>query len=206
MKALGAFLIVALLSAASLAQVPAQTPGPAHNFTISNTGSEAIEHVQISPPSNNNWGDDLLGPSEVIEPGRARTFSIMSGCAQDVRVTFTDEQEQIWRGYDTCLTSLQAAATPTQPTSGPPHNFTISNATSKAIEDVEISPPSDEDWEADLLGPAEAIAPGESRTFTITRGCPQDVRVTFVDSSQREWHNLDTCGSRELKVAQTPSV
>ncbi len=203
MNALGAFLIAVLLSAAPPVQVPAQTPGPAHNFTISNTGSEAVEYVQISPPSNNNWGDDLLGPSELIEPGRARTFSITSGCAQDVRVTFMDEQEQIWRGYDTCLTSLQAAASPTQPTSGPPHSFTIYNATSKAIEHVEISPPSDEHWEADLLGPAEVIAPGMSRTFTITRGCPQDVRVTFVDSSQREWYNVETCASPELKVAQT---
>jgi hypothetical protein len=203
MRALGAFLIAVLLSAAS--PVPAQTPGPAHNFTISNTGSEAIESVQISPPSNNNWGNDLLGSSEIIEPGQARTFSI-TGCAQDVRVTFMDQQAHIWRGYDTCLTSLQAAATPTQPTSGPPHNFTISNATSRAIEHIEISPPSDEHWEADLLGPTEVIAPGKSRTFTITRGCPQDVRVTFVDSSQREWQNLDTCASPELNVGQTSPV
>jgi hypothetical protein len=39
-----------------------------------------IYYVYISPCSSNDWGEDQLGSSEVVQPGATRTFTMSPGC------------------------------------------------------------------------------------------------------------------------------
>ena len=44
-----------------------------------NTGGYAIHYVYISPTSSDDWGDDWLGSSELINSGSSRTFNVTNG-------------------------------------------------------------------------------------------------------------------------------
>ncbi|MGH7736462.1 MAG: hypothetical protein ACREMP_01135 [Candidatus Tyrphobacter sp.] len=81
-----------------------------HNLTITNNASQAIEYVQISVPAQNTWGDDWLGPSEVLLPGDKTTFQVTRGCSEDIRVTFADKTTKEFRNFDTCQYDLQVTS------------------------------------------------------------------------------------------------
>jgi hypothetical protein len=180
----------------SVASAPAS--GPSHDLVIFNASSVAIRDVEISPPANDNWGENWLGASESIAAGQSRTFTMTRGCAEDIRVTFASHRQREWPNYDTCAQPNLSVALATPST--PPHDLTITNAASGAIEYVQISPTTDEDWGDDWLGPSEVIAPGSSRTFSITGACAEDIRVTFMDQRRREWRGYDTCRQPRLHV------
>lgn len=100
-------LFASLLLVASAA--PLRALAAPHDLTISNNASQAIEYVQISPPGDNQWGDDWLNSDEVIEPGNSRTFSITLGCSEDIRITFMDHTTKEYRNFDTCQYDLRVS-------------------------------------------------------------------------------------------------
>jgi hypothetical protein len=77
--------------------------------------------------------------------------------------------------------------------SAAPHDFTVYNGMTQSIEYVNISPPDDTTWGDDWLGASEVIGTGDSRTFSVALGCLEDVRVTFMDHTQKEYRSFDTC-------------
>lgn len=181
-----------------LSVASAPVSGPSHNLVISNASSVAIRSVEISPPASDNWGENWLGQNEVIAAGQSHTFAMTLGCTEDVRVTFASHRQQEWSGYDSCQQPTLSVVLPAA--SAPPHNLTVSNAASGAIEYVQISPTTDEDWGDDWLGPSDVIEPGSSRTFSITGGCAEDIRVTFMDHRRREWRSYNACQQPNLHV------
>jgi hypothetical protein len=74
-----------------------------------------------------------------------------------------------------------------------PHDFTVTNDTSQGIEYLQISPPSNSRWGDDWLDADEVLENGDSKTFSITQGCLEDIKVTWMDHHSREWRNFDTC-------------
>jgi len=53
---------------------------------INGLGGWTIHYVQASRADTKGWGDDLLGPSEIIRPGANRVFSLPPG-TWDIRIT-----------------------------------------------------------------------------------------------------------------------
>jgi len=100
-------LLTALTAAALLFTAAPMVALADHPLTIVNNADQAIEYVYISPIDSDNWGDDWLGSSEVISSGARRTFTIESGCAQDIRVVFMDHHEVVKRNFDTCQYDLR---------------------------------------------------------------------------------------------------
>lgn len=80
-----------------------------------------------------------------------------------------------------------------RPVSAAPHDLKIINDTQHAIEYIQISPPTNTKWGDDWLDSSEVLEPGDSKTFSITQGCVEDIRVTWMDHHSREWRNFDTC-------------
>ncbi|HEY9086207.1 MAG TPA: hypothetical protein VIN40_09795 [Candidatus Tyrphobacter sp.] len=78
-----------------------------HPLTIINNADQGIEYINISPVDSNQWGDDWLGSDQVLEPGQRITFTIQSGCDQDIRVTFMDHHQVEKRNFDTCRYDLR---------------------------------------------------------------------------------------------------
>lgn len=49
------------------------------DFTLQNQSSEAICYAYLSPSMAQNWGQDELGPTEIVYPGTSSTFSLVTG-------------------------------------------------------------------------------------------------------------------------------
>jgi S1-C subfamily serine protease len=49
------------------------------DFTVENQAGVAITYVFLSPSIAQNWGQDELGPDEIIPPGGSRAFVVPSG-------------------------------------------------------------------------------------------------------------------------------
>ncbi len=77
-----------------------------HPLTITNNATQAVEYINISPVDSNMWGNDWLEPDQVLEPGQKITYTITSGCMQDIRVTFMDHHQAVSRSFDTCTYDL----------------------------------------------------------------------------------------------------
>jgi hypothetical protein len=104
MKSLFTAVAAAVLLLATGPLVSAQEQS--HAFSVTNHTSQAIEYIQISPPSDSQWGDDWLAANEVLEPDASRTFTIDGDCIQDIRVTWMDHHSREWRNFDTCQYDL----------------------------------------------------------------------------------------------------
>ncbi|RMG08065.1 MAG: hypothetical protein D6731_22510 [Planctomycetota bacterium] len=58
-------------------------------LTLVNATGYTIARVQFSPTNSMRWGEDRLGPKEVLAPGRSRSWQIPAG-RYNVRVYFQD--------------------------------------------------------------------------------------------------------------------
>lgn len=81
----GKLLILLVLCALVLATIACG--GSGGNVRIVNELSLAVCFVQMSPSTDPTWGDDWLGPDEVISPGASRSFDVPTGAPYDVRVS-----------------------------------------------------------------------------------------------------------------------
>ncbi len=100
-------LLTALSAAAFFALLAPTVALADHQLTIYNNADQSIEYINISPVDSNEWGDDWLGDSQVLSPGEHITFTIQSGCLQDIRVTFMDHHQVEKRNFDTCQYDLR---------------------------------------------------------------------------------------------------
>jgi uncharacterized protein YfaS (alpha-2-macroglobulin family) len=77
--------------AASAASADAAAPEAggeqvAAQVRIVNDSGYTMLRVHISPSSESEWGDDLLGATEVIESGKSKTLSVPAAGTYDIRL------------------------------------------------------------------------------------------------------------------------
>jgi hypothetical protein len=105
-------LFFALLAAATLLLTSVPSTALAEDdITITNRSSLVIQFIYISPPGENNWGEDWLAAAKygVIVPGDHAMFRIDQGCIEDIKVTFSDNHSKEWRNLDTCKNNLEVS-------------------------------------------------------------------------------------------------
>jgi hypothetical protein len=100
-------LLTALTASALFLTIAPVTALADHPLTITNNADQAIEYIYISPVDSDNWGDDWLGSDQVLESGQKITFTITSGCLQDIKVVFMDHHNVERRNFDTCQYDLR---------------------------------------------------------------------------------------------------
>jgi hypothetical protein len=210
---LGATLACSFLSAAeptvtplpaatlapTLPPLPTQPPVPTAGggggtavITMINQSGEAICYVNISPVTDQYWGDDWLGSSETVGNGESRTFEVEPGgwdiramtCNQDT----IDEERQITITASGYQWVVQARA---QIPEGPA-TLRLVNNLSVDICYVRISPVTDQYWGDDWLG-ADIISAGDSHDFAVPPGQSYDLRA-------------EDCSQNELAVEQGVAV
>ena len=72
-------------------------------FTLINNSDMVIDTLNISPVTEQNWGDDLLGTLSL--PGHSRLIAgpaQNTGCMFDVRVVYHDKREELLRRQNLC--------------------------------------------------------------------------------------------------------
>ncbi len=119
-------------------------------------------YVTISVETDEDWGDDLLGEDEVVEPGDSRSFDLDEG-TYDV---------MLW-DCDTIpvesASEISSDVTITVGASGVV-GLLLDNQSSTEICYVFISPSDSEEWGSDWLGGVESILAGDQRVFYVDPG------------------------------------
>src|SRR5882724_11678739 len=92
-----AFLCAIVLAAAAPANA---------DFFISNNGSHTLEHIYMSPPSQDSWGSDLLWgylyPGQYWHPASDSTWA----CHEDISISWTDGYSYTWSNWNTCGSNM----------------------------------------------------------------------------------------------------
>lgn len=71
---------------------PSGPTGSRPSITLVNNSDETICYVYISPTTSDEWGEDWLGSTEVIDPGDQRVFNVEPG-VYDLLATDCDDNE-----------------------------------------------------------------------------------------------------------------
>ena len=77
------------------------------NFWALNNTGKTIRWLYISPHENKNWGNDILGESQLVNGmGTVISFrsSVQTSCLMDFRLVFSDGTEATYvQGRNVCL-------------------------------------------------------------------------------------------------------
>jgi hypothetical protein len=196
----------AALVTPALADPSGQTrPVEARTLTVTNRSDHTITELRISRSRDDDWGDDRLGPAELIEPGSGVTLRLTgTDCAYDVQVKYDNGRLEERRGVDVCRSQLLAldgtgAGTAAPPAERAATNAALLNATPRTIVEVYVSPAAADQWGDNWLG-RDQLPAGRGVSVRLDGGCRQDVRVVYDNRSAEERHGLDLCAHTELRI------
>ena len=132
---------------------------------IANDGSNSIWRVYFSLTSDDSWGSDRLGSSEVLSAGAWREWGGLLPGRYDIKVQFADGSELVSDSPYTIVAGQTATCTifDTGPQTG---TIRVENESYRSIYRVYFSLTSDDSWGSDRLGPAEVILSGRTRDWS----------------------------------------
>ncbi|QQR39075.1 hypothetical protein [Devosia rhizoryzae] len=97
------FLLGGLAALALVGVVPAMAQTV--EFTVINNSSVDLHYFYTTPSNDNNWGEDLLGDTGILEAGYQATATIGDGsdqCLYDFRFVMSDGSELVEPAIDIC--------------------------------------------------------------------------------------------------------
>jgi hypothetical protein len=152
------------------------------DITIANRSPDDVCYVLISSTTDDSWGLDRLGESEVIAPGASRVFNLENG-TYDLQLETCNEEVMAtnWE-VDRDLTVNVGER-------GASVRLVLFNDSSSDICVVLISSTSAEEWGSDWLGAKEYVRPGGARIFYVppdfydlqARDCDDNVVIEELD-------------------------
>jgi hypothetical protein len=182
-------------------------------ISITNSSMWDIYHVYISAADESDWGDDLLGDTDVLETGETVRFTFLSTGRYDIKVIDEDGDECImWGVYlqndetwtitdESHLECIDDSGGFDQPasTSGDA-SLTISNTCMWDIYNVYISNADDSEWGEDLLGDSDILETGETRRFYLGGSGNYDIKLVDEDGDECMMWNVSINGAETLTI------
>ena len=101
--------IFAAILASSMLAAAVPALGQAQlDFTLVNRTGYTISEVYVSPLSSDDWEEDIMGADQLEDGDRVEIQFTQGakGCKWDLMVTYDDEEEAKWQGFDLCETSV----------------------------------------------------------------------------------------------------
>jgi hypothetical protein len=129
-------------------------------ITLRNDSTQTICNVFISSTSSSEWGDDWLGETEAIGPGRSRVFQVEEGMYDLLAENCAKEELDVQYGFE-------IAGFPTWVVAEETTSLTLRNNSGETVCYVYISPSSETTWGSDWLGSSEVIPTGDIRVFSV---------------------------------------
>ncbi len=85
-------------------------------------------------------------------------------------------------------------------------SFNLVNRSGQTINEVYVSPSSEQFWGRDWLG-ADVLPNGRSLPIRLapSAGCQQDIRVVYADSRSEERRGVNTCGVVQVVFGNAPA-
>ena len=192
----------------------------ARRVVMANRAGRVIQQVFVSPPSAEQWGDDVV-PGQGIAPGATGEVSYRGGCVVDMRVVFDNRAAEERRNVDVCRIAgvtirpgwTTADEVQPAPAAGQ-EDVTLLNRTGLAITELYLRPQgagertAEEEGGADMLG-NDVLPAGGRMVVPFSRG----VACRFVarmfhggDRGQSEQRDIDLCRTPMIRLgkAQDP--
>ncbi len=172
----------------------AQTYGGSVPLTLANDTATPACYVRIAPAQEGSWGDDWLGPTEIVNPGMARTFFVAPGSNWNIQVESCAHgvlgvahalvlttgsrlmlsQLAVVRGAFAPWTGAAVAAPPTTTTVNATASITLGGNGTTGDDVVTLH-------DGTLLrGRVAELHPNESVTLVLLTGQPREVRWSDV--------------------------
>ncbi|WP_187830459.1 hypothetical protein [Siccirubricoccus phaeus] len=183
-------------------QAPA---GEVRRVTLRNLMPRTIEQLYLSPPDDDDWGEDRLGET-LLPAGASHAVEFAGGCRADLRIVFDNRAAEERREVDICATPVIAlrpgwtaaevlegeAAPGAAPAGG---GFRLRNTGTVPVVAVYADAPGTERG-PNRLG-AE-LAPGEQAELEAA-ACRADLVAVFADGHEMRLEGRELCGA-ELGV------
>ncbi|MEM6529906.1 MAG: hypothetical protein AAF653_16520 [Chloroflexota bacterium] len=185
-------------SGAVVAEAPAAPPPTSGTFTLMNASNSRVCYVYISPTTASDWGDNLLGRSEVVDPGDSREFRFAPG---DYDVLLLDCAGETLE--DTRSINVAAAITATfngqnLQVASSMSSFTLTNESDVAICYVYISPDDSSSWGDDQLGAREIVRAGRERTWEVPAGTYDVLLQDCERNTLQDIRSVNVTGSESI--------
>ncbi len=154
--------------------------------------------MYISPSEEDTWGDDWLGETEAIPPGRSRAFELEPGTYDLLATDCNDETMVETYGLDLSQSGIWELV-PTQSTTGEV-TLTVVNAADTPICYILISPSDSEEWGEDWLGPEEILQSGAARAFELPPGTYDLAALDCDQNFLSETYGVDINEGTEWRI------
>ncbi|MFQ5407540.1 MAG: hypothetical protein ACE5FI_03855 [Anaerolineales bacterium] len=148
-------------------------------ITVSNTGSEDVCYVYVSPASDDAWGNDQLG-SATISPGSSHGFGVDAGASYDLRADDCSDRNVAER-FDVTVGQDQNFEWNVAAGQSGVAQVTLVNNGSTPVCFVNFSLSSEDSWGPDRLATESIIDSGSSVTFFIEAAGEHDFRALDCD-------------------------
>ena len=182
-------------------------------INISNNCMWDIYHIYISSADDSDWGDDLLGDTDILETGESVRYTFLSSGSYDMKVIDEDGDECImWGVYlqgneswnITDESHLECIGTdddePTPVYENTNVSLTISNTCMWDIYNVYISSADDSDWGDDRLGDSDILETGETRRFYLGGSGNYDIKMVDEDGDECIMWNVRIGGAETFTI------
>jgi hypothetical protein len=190
------WLAIAVAVMATVGWGASAQPNP--DFWVSNTSGKPINQIFVSPSSETSWGTDWLGEHVLASGQRFAIRPRRDGtCVFDIRAVFADGSSEERRRVNVCNVNEVAFTSAGSVARGGAQaiaDFRLVNRSGRTIQQLFVSPASDQNWGADRLG--QNVLPN-GRTFTVTLPrdgtCVYDIRVVYDNNTAAEKRRINTC-------------
>lgn len=191
------------IAAATLMLAGEASAQPNPDFWISNTSGRQINEIYVSPSTETNWGSDWLrehvlasGQRYAIRPRRDGT------CVFDIRVVFADGSSEERRRVNVCTVNevaFTSAGSVARGQSQANADFRLVNRSGRTIQQLFVSPSTDQNWGADRLG-QNVLPSGRAFSVTLPRDgtCVYDIRVVYDNNTAAEKRRINTCQIQDV--------
>lgn len=195
--------LLAVLAALCVASAPPASAQPNPDFWITNTSGKQINEIYVSPSTDSSWGSDWLGEHVLASGQRFAIRPRRDGtCVFDIRVVFADGSAEERRRVNVCtvnevaFTSAGSVARGQQQANA---SFRLVNRSGRTIQQLFVSPSTDQNWGADRLG--QNVLPS-GRAFNVTLPgdgtCVYDIRVVYDNNTAAEKRRINTCQIQDV--------
>jgi S1-C subfamily serine protease len=161
---------------------------PMVDFTVVNDTTTPACYILVSPSGARNWGQDDLGPTEIVQASTSRVFPMPAATYDILALDCTFEVILEQYGIDISVPmsiSLSSGQSTTPGGGAVPGGeavVTLVNETGRAVCYVHIRSSESSDWGEDEMGGNGLIPSGTTRDFQVASG-PSDLMAEACDGS-----------------------
>jgi hypothetical protein len=171
---------------------------PWREVSVANRSAVVLRELYASARGPEAWGPDRLGATVIDAGGEFRMRIRSRDCVFDLRAVYADDREEVKERQDLCATRAVAFDRSGIPR-GPQRSLVFANRHLATVQEIYVSPSTENDWGPDRLGSA-TLPMGREATAEFEGACEVDIRVVFPNGGAEERREVDACENPRVVI------